>query len=95
MKVKHLGYFNDIEDIKTYADCSADKVIEDINNNIGHFYADTDDIIYNNFDVSRYDVKFTTDGKYMVLHDLPKNFDEMINDWNFFIDVFEIIQKDF
>ena len=36
--MKHIGYYNDIEDIKAYANCSADKVVEDMLNGIGSFH---------------------------------------------------------
>lgn len=93
--IKHIGYYTNVEDLKKYANMSADEIIADVFNNIGDFRR-TDD--YHEFSaldfVEEMTMKFTTNGKYVVVSDLPNDMNVLgkPNVCDFFIDVYEIIE---
>lgn len=92
-KLKHLGYFNNVEYLKHYANKSADEIVSDMFNNFGEFhkvddfgYIDEDDLLIGT-------MKITTNGKYAVVDDLPINMNLLGQPCvcEFFIDIYEIL----
>lgn len=95
MKLKHFGYFNEIEDLHYYSKLSADDTIINMNNNIGNFHSvedfgliDKEDIVFGEF-------KITSNEQYAIVSDLPIDMSLLGKPYvcDFFIDIYEIIEK--
>ena len=86
---KMVGYYHDLEDIKLYADKSADEIVADFLNGFGAFASAVD---YMNLYFGDWNVEVTTDGKYAVVKDINycSDFTNLDKD-NCFIDIFEIL----
>ena len=85
---KLLGYYYDLEDIKLYADKSADEIVADFLKGLGAFSSSVD---YVNLYFGDWNVEVTTDGKYAVVKDInyrknSTDFDE----GNCYIDIYEL-----
>lgn len=92
-KLKHLGYFNNVEDLKRYANKSADEIVSDMFNNFGEFHKVND---FGNIDESELlfgTLEVTSDGKYGVVNDLPIDLSLLGQPCvcDFFIDIYEIL----
>ena len=94
-QLKHLGYYNNVTDLKNYANMSADDIVADMLNNLGEFHkvddygcVDEDDLVIGT-------MKITTNGKYAVVDDLPIDMDLLgkPNVCDFFIDIYEILSE--
>lgn len=94
-QLKHLGYYNNVEDLKKYANMSADDIVADMFNNFGEFhkvddygYIDEDDLVIGT-------MKITTNGKYAIVDDLPIDMSLLgkPNVCDFFIDIYEIVSE--
>lgn len=92
MKGKHIGYFKDVEDLKYYADKTADEIVADMNNGFGKFYkadgtvAEFDELVIG-------EIKFTADNRYAVISDLPIDMKLLGQEGvcDFFIDIYQVI----
>jgi hypothetical protein len=90
-KVKHIGYFSDVEDLKFYADKTADEIVADMNSS--NFYKVEDETIAELDELVIGEIKYTTDSKYAVISDLPIDMNLLGQDGvcDFYIDVYQII----
>lgn len=94
---RHIGYYNEDEDIKTLFCTNANNVVASMQANLGTFHPTkgdaTDDIDYNEaFKLNPSEYQMTSDGKYLVRFERGDNNNE---DW--FIDIFiktEIKEED-
>ena len=88
--IKHLGYYNNNEDMKHLAELSADDIMNYKQNGYGNFHISNDD------DDRELDVLYfelTSDRKYLIVKDTPFDLN-ILNDENvcdFFIDIYEIM----
>ena len=84
-----VGYYHNLEDIKLYADKSADEIVADFLNGVGTIaYA----VEYMEFYFGGWNIEVTTDGKYAVLKDI--NYCDNLTDFeegNCFIDIYKIL----
>lgn len=88
--MKHIGYYNDIEDIKAYANCSADKVVEDMLNGVGSFHFVNED--YDVGDIYPETIEYTSNREYMVVRDLPNDLSLLGEEGvcDFFVDIYKL-----
>ena len=86
---KLLGYYYDLEDIKLYADKSADEIVADFLNGLGAFSISVE---YMDLYLGGWNVEVTTDGKYAVVKDINycADFTNLDQD-NCFIDIYELL----
>lgn len=93
MKYRHIGYYNDIEDVVTLFNATPDEIVEYKNNNFGAFYEcsvmdiDTDNINPEDKDI----IKFTTDKKYIVVKDFMTDSTEYVSESDF-IDIYKLVK---
>jgi hypothetical protein len=93
MKLQHIGYFNEIEDLKMFDDMSADEIVYGKMGNMmsvsGYEFCDSDELELNSL------VEYTKDGKYAVVNDLPTDLSLLGADGvcDFFIDVYKVISE--
>ena len=96
MRLLHIAYYNDIEDLKTLADKSADEIVEYAKNGYGALISidSFDACIYTKDDFEGGILQFTTNGKYAVTNDLPIDINLLgqTNVCDFFIDIYEVIE---
>lgn len=96
MKFINLGYYNDIEDLKMLEDKTADCIISAMLLGQGNFYELDDKCTCDEISVLDLNPKFTTDGKYAVVYDVPTNMSKLEEYKNkgtdFFIDIYEVIE---
>lgn len=92
MKLVHIGYYNEVEDLKHLADRSADFIVLAMKNNIGHFFK-VDYETYDGEELSHLNPQFTNDGEYAVVNDLPidLNLIGAKNVCDFFIDIYKVV----
>ena len=86
---KMLGYYYDLEDIKLYADKSADEIVADFLNGFGAFASSEEDMdIY----LGGWNVEVTTDGKYAVVKDINYCGDDFtsLDEGNCYIDIYKL-----
>ena len=85
MKIIHIGYYNEKEDLEYLINRTADEVVEYYNNGFGNFFRVEDE----GFDVDE-EIKeesITSDKQYVVIID--KDCDS-----NSFIDIYKIVSND-
>lgn len=93
MKYRHIGYYNDIEDVVTLFNATPDEIVEYKNNNFGVFYEcsvmdiDTDNIHAEDKDI----IKFTTDKEYIVVKDFMTDSTEYVSESDF-IDIYKLVK---
>lgn len=91
MKLQHIGYFNEVEDLKMFAEMSADEIVYGKMGNLmsvsGYEFYDSDELELNS------SVEYTKDGKYAVVNDLPTDLSLLGADGvcDFFIDVYKVV----
>lgn len=86
---KLIGYYHDLEDIKLYADKSADEIVADFLNGFGAFASAVE---YMNLYLDGWNVEVTTDGKYAVVKDINYcNNSTNLDEGNCFIDIYELL----
>ena len=97
MVLLHIGYFNDIEDLKMMFNSPADEVIFNYKVDKGHFYK-VEAELYNLDDIKHLNPQFTMEKDYAIVYDVP--IDDSIlynmtkNDYcDFFIDVYKVIDE--
>ncbi len=97
MLLLHIGYFNDLEDLKMMFNSSADEVIFNYKVDRGHFY-NVDDELNSLDDIKHLNPQFTDDKDFAVVYDIPSSI-SVLNDMrngdycDFFIDVYKVIDK--
>ena len=95
MKLKRIGYFNEVEDLKMFANSTADEIVY---GKIGNFFSVDDNYIYDSEEalLSEIVLEFTNDGKFAVHSDLPIDLNLLgqPNVCDFFIDIYEVIGDD-
>jgi hypothetical protein len=97
MKLLHIGYFNDIEDLKMMFNSPADEVIFDYKVDRGHFYK-VEAELYNLDDIKHLNPKFTMEKDFAVVYDVPTDMDTLYkmdkDDYcDFFIDIYKVIEE--
>lgn len=97
MVLLHIGYFNDLEDLKMMFNSPADEVIFDYKVDRGHFYK-VEAEMYNLEDIKHLNPQFTMDKDFAVVYDIPTDMDilnKMDEDdyCDFFIDVYKVIDE--
>jgi hypothetical protein len=94
MKLQHIGYFNEVEDLKMFADASADEIVY---GKKGNFFSVDDFTFYGEDDIPYWkDLQFTKDNKFAVYCDLPIDLSLLGKEsvCDFFIDVYEVVEED-
>lgn len=95
MKLTRIGYFNEIEDLKMFADASANEIVY---GKKGNFISVDDDCIYDSEEalLSEITLEFTKDNLFAVHKDLPIDLSLLgkENVCDFFIDVYEVVQDE-
>lgn len=93
----HIAYYNDVKDLKFFANSSADEIVEHYKNNYGAVYPVKNGDVYDvDEDFESGEIQLTTDGMYAVRIDLPANLNEL-NDDAFcqnYIDIYKIVELD-
>lgn len=97
MVLLHIGYFNDLEDLKMMFNSPADEVIFDYKVDRGHFYK-VEAEMYNLEDIKHLNPQFTMDKDFAVVYDVPTDMDilnKMDEDdyCDFFIDIYKVIDE--
>lgn len=97
MVLLHIGYFNDLEDLKMMFNSPADEVIFDYKVDRGHFYK-VEAEMYNLEDIKHLNPQFTMDKDFAVVYDIPTDMDILNkmdeNDYcDFFIDIYKVIDS--
>ena len=97
MVLLHIGYFNDLEDLKMMFNSPADEVIFNYKVDKGHFYK-VEAELYNLDDIKHLNPQFTMEKDYAIVYDVP--IDDSIlynmtkNDYcDFFIDIYKVIDE--
>ena len=95
MKLKRIGYFNEIEDLKMFANSTANDIVY---GKMGNFISVDDDYIYDSEEalLSEITLEFTRDNLFAVHKDLPIDLSLLgkENVCDFFIDVYEVMEED-
>jgi hypothetical protein len=97
MVLLHIGYFNDIEDLKMMFNSPADEVIFDYKVDRGHFYK-VEAEMYNLEDIKHLNPQFTMDKDFAVVYDVPTDINILNkvdkDDYcDFFIDIYKVIEE--
>lgn len=97
MVLLHIGYFNDLEDLKMMFNSPADEVIFDYKVDKGHFYK-IEAELYNLEDIEHLNPKFTMEKDFAVVYDVPTDMDTLYkmdkDDYcDFFIDIYKVIEE--
>lgn len=97
MVLLHIGYFNDLEDLKMMFNSSADEVVFNYKVDWGHFY-NVDVEMYNLEDIKHLNPQFTNDKDFAVVYDIPSSI-SVLNDMrkgdycDFFIDIYKVVEN--
>lgn len=97
MILLHIGYFNDLDDLKMMFNSSADEVIFNYKVDRGHFY-NVEVEMYNLEDIEHLNPQFTDDKDFAIVYDIPSSI-SVLNDMrrgdycDFFIDIYKVIDK--
>ena len=95
MVLLHIGYFNDLEDLKMMFNSPADEVIFNYKVDKGHFYK-VEAELYNLEDIEHLNPQFTLSKDFAIVYDIPSSI-SVLNDMregdycDFFIDVYKVI----
>ena len=97
MVLLHIGYFNDLEDLKMMFNSPADEVVFNYQVDRGHFYT-VDVEMYNLEDIEHLNPQFTMEKDYAIVYDIPSSI-SVLNDMrkgdycDFFIDIYKVIKE--
>lgn len=96
MKLLHIGYYNDIEDLKMMTNSPADEIIFNYKVGKGHFYK-VDEELYDETDIAHLNPQFTFDRDFAIVYDVPTD-DDILNNTDsdycdFFIDIYKVIEE--
>lgn len=95
MRLLHIGYYNDIEDLKMMINSPADEIIFNYKVDNGHFYK-VEAEVYDFDDIAHLNPQFTFDKDFAIVYDVPSD-DNILNDMtnsdycDFFIDIYKVI----
>ena len=97
MVLLHIGYFNDLEDLKMMFNSPADEVIFNYKVDKGHFYK-IEAELYNLEDIEHLNPQFTMSKDFAIVYDVPTDDSILYNmtkdDYcDFFIDVYKVIEE--
>lgn len=97
MVLLHIGYFNDLEDLKMMTNSPADEVIFNYKVDKGHFYK-VESEMYDIDDIKHFNPQFTFDKDYAIVYDVPTDNSILYNmtkdDYcDFFIDIYKVIDN--
>ena len=97
MVLLHIGYFNDLEDLKMMTNSPADEVIFNYKVDKGHFYK-VEAELYNLDDIRHLNPQFTMEKDFAIVYDVPTDDSILYNmtkdDYcDFFIDVYKVIEE--
>ena len=96
MLLLHLGYYNNLVDLKMMHESNPDEVIFNYKVGKGHFYK-IETEIYNYDEISHLNPEFTYDKDYAIVYDIPTDI-EFLNKMSntdycdFFIDIYKVIE---
>ena len=97
MVLLHIGYFNDLEDLKMMFNSPADEVVFNYQVDRGHFYT-VDVEMYNLEDIEHLNPQFTIEKDYAIVYDIPSSI-SVLNDMrkgdycDFFIDIYKVVES--
>ena len=97
MVLLHIGYFNDLEDLKMMFNSPADEIIFNYKVDKGHFYK-VEAELYNLDDIKHLNPKFTMEKDFAIVYDIPSSI-SVLNDMrkgdycDFFIDIYKVIEE--
>lgn len=97
MMLLHLGYFNDVEDLKRLQHSNPDEIVFNILAGRGHFYK-VETELYNLEDIKHLNPQFTMSKDFAIVYDIPSSI-SVLNDMHngdycdFFIDVYKVIDE--
>ena len=97
MVLLHIGYFNDLEDLKMMTNSPADEVIFNYKVDKGHFYK-VEAELYNLEDIEHLNPQFTMSKDFAIVYDVPTDNSILYNmtkdDYcDFFIDIYKVIEE--
>ena len=97
MVLLHIGYFNDIEDLKMMFNSPADEIIFNYKVDKGHFYK-VEAELYSLDDIKHLNPQFTMEKDFAIVYDVPTNMNILYkmdeNDYcDFFIDIYKVIDS--
>lgn len=97
MVLLHIGYFNDLKDLKMMFNSPADEVIFNYKVDKGHFYK-VEAELYNLEDIEHLNPQFTMDKDFAIVYDVPTDMNilnkmDEDNYCDFFIDVYKVIDR--
>lgn len=98
MMLLHLGYFNNVEDLKIFSNSPSEEIVFNALYSIkGHFYK-VDTEVYDIRDIEHLNPQFTDDKEYAVVYDIPTDKSMLENickdDYcDYFIDVYKVIDN--
>ena len=97
MVLLHIGYFNDLKDLKMMFNSPADEVVFNYKVDRGHFYK-VDDELCNLDDIKHRNPQFTMEKDFAIVYDVPTNMNILYkmdeNDYcDFFIDIYKVIDS--
>ena len=97
MVLLHIGYFNDLKDLKMMFNSPADEVVFNYKVDRGHFYK-VEAELYSLDDIKHLNPQFTMEKDFAVVYDVPTNMNILYkmdeNDYcDFFIDIYKVIDS--
>lgn len=98
MLLLHLGYYNNLEDLKMMHNSNPDEIIFNQKVGRGHFYK-IETEMYNYDEIAHLNPEFTMDKDFAIVYDIPTDI-EFLNKMSnkdlcdFFIDIYKVIEDD-
>lgn len=97
MVLLHIGYFNDLKDLKMMFNSPADEVVFNYKVDRGHFYK-VEAEFYSLDDIKHLNPQFTMEKDFAIVYDVPTNMNILYkmdeNDYcDFFIDIYKVIDS--
>jgi hypothetical protein len=97
MVLLHIGYFNDLKDLKMMFNSPADEVVFNYKVDRGHFYK-VEGELYSLDDIKHLNPQFTMEKDFAIVYDIPTDMNILYkmdeNDYcDFFIDIYKVIDS--
>jgi hypothetical protein len=97
MKLLHIGYYNDIDDLKMMTNSPADEIIFNYKVGKGHFYK-VEPELYDESELAHLNPQLTFDKDFAIVYDVPTDdniLNIMTNDdyCDFFIDIYKVVEE--
>ena len=97
MVLLHIGYFNDLKDLKMMFNSPADEVVFNYKVDRGHFYK-VEVELYSLDDIKHLNPQFTMEKDFAIVYDVPTDMDTLYkmdkDDYcDFFIDIYKVIEE--